>query len=450
MTKLNCFKSHTRRDFLLSTSGAFGALLASGCVTRGAEKQYHSSKHFDYGPLRKDYNGLLDLPKGFRYRILSRFNDTMTDGLKVPDKADGMGCIDIGNNEIVLIRNHELVPSDSSGGDLVKGFGRRRGKILAGGTTNIVLDSATLEVKRQFRSLAGTIRNCSGGVTPWQSWLSCEEAPTGPGQKFGEGLEKNHGWVFEVPGDTANLIDPIPLRAMGRFNHEAACVDEKTGFVYLTEDREDSVLYRFVPTIPGKLNEGGTLQAMAVRGRSDLRNWGDEKIEKRVLYDLHWIDLENVEAPKDDLRYRARQMGATLIARGEGIHMGNDEFYFCSTNGGSKRLGQIFRVVPGRGTSSDSIELFFESENTNQFNYGDNLCVSNHGHLFVCEDQYTEVVDNHIRGITPDGIPYDFAKLNRQTELAGACFSPSGEWLFVNAYSPALTMAITGPWKGNT
>jgi secreted PhoX family phosphatase len=68
------------------------------------------------------------------------------------------------------------------------------------------------------------------------------------------------------------------------------------------------------------------------------------------------------------------------------------------------------------------------------------------GHLFVCEDQYTDVVDNHIRGITPQGAAYEFARLTAQTELAGGCFSPDGKWLFVNAYSPMATLAITGPW----
>ena len=68
------------------------------------------------------------------------------------------------------------------------------------------------------------------------------------------------------------------------------------------------------------------------------------------------------------------------------------------------------------------------------------------GHLIVCEDQYTDVVDNHLRGITPDGRAYTFGRLRMQTELAGGCFSPDGKWFFVNAYSPTRTLAITGPW----
>jgi hypothetical protein len=92
------------------------------------------------------------------------------------------------------------------------------------------------------------------------------------------------------------------------------------------------------------------------------------------------------------------------------------------------------------------VELFFESESKAQFDYGDNLTVAPNGHLIVCEDQYTAVVDNHIRGITPAGEAYTIARLRAQTELAGGCFSPDGKVLFVNAYDPTATLAITGPW----
>lgn len=92
------------------------------------------------------------------------------------------------------------------------------------------------------------------------------------------------------------------------------------------------------------------------------------------------------------------------------------------------------------------MQPFFESESVDRFNYGDNLTVAPSGHLIVCEDQYTNVVDNHLRGITPEGRAYELGRLRIQTELAGACFSPDGQWLFVNVYSPAHTLAITGPW----
>lgn len=444
--------SGNRRQFLTATSSAFAALIASGCSTKAmgmASASKSSAESFtDYGPLVKDPKGLLDLPEGFSYRVLSSLGDAMDDGGTVPDKADGMGCLDIGNGEIVLVRNHELVPLvDNAGGEIAKGFGTWNGQFTPGGTTNIVLDAETLEVKRQFRTLGGTIRNCSGGVTPWGSWLTCEEAPTGPGQRYGEGLAVNHGWTFEVPGDATGLVDPVPIKAMGRFNHEAACVDPETGYVYQSEDKDDSAFYRFIPNTPQKLSEGGKLQAMVIEnGPADTRNWDSATMPLGTSFAVRWIDLDDVEAPKNDLRTRAAAQGAAVIARGEGLHMGDGELYLCSTSGGAKKLGQIFRLVPGRGKAPDRFELFFESESPDQFNYGDNLCVAPNGHLVVCEDQYTEVVDNHLRGITPDGRPYALARLTAQTEPAGACFSPDGKTMFVNAYAPTRTLAITGPW----
>ena len=97
-------------------------------------------------------------------------------------------------------------------------------------------------------------------------------------------------------------------------------------------------------------------------------------------------------------------------------------------------------------TSPGQVQLFVESTDASLFNFGDNLTVAPNGHLIVCEDQYTDIVDNHLRGVTPKGEVYNFAKLQTQTELAGACFSPDGSTLFVNIYKPTKTLAITGPW----
>ncbi|WP_081095396.1 alkaline phosphatase PhoX [Erythrobacter donghaensis] len=443
-----------RRRFLGATATAFAALAASGCMSRGAggsgAKVASGNGFAGYGALQPDPAGFLDLPQGFSYRVISRLGDAMDDGGTVPDRADGMGCFDLGNGEIALVRNHELQPRHDAGGPIAKGFGKKDGAFVPGGTTTIVLDAASLQVKRQFRSLGGTIRNCSGGVTPWGSWLTCEEAPTGPGQPYGEGLERSHGWVFEVPASARGLVDAVPLTAMGRFNHEAAVVDPATGIVYLTEDRDDSVLYRFLPKTPGRLAEGGRLQAMVVEGLADTRNWTSPAMAVGRPYRVSWVDLDDVEAPKDDLRQRAAARGAALVARGEGLHMGvkrgQSEVFACCTSGGAKQLGQILKLTVGGAGEPDMVELFFESESTDQFNYGDNLTVAPNGHLIVCEDQYTAVVDNHIRGITPDGRAYNLARLHAQTELAGACFSPDGKVLFVNAYDPTATLAITGPW----
>ena len=162
---------------------------------------------------------------------------------------------------------------------------------------------------------------------------------------------------------------------------------------------------------------------------------------------MRWVDLQDVESPKDDLRYQAAAKGAARIARGEGIHMGDGEVFVCSTSGGQEKCGQVFRYMPGIAGTPDTVELFYESRSHTVFNSGDNITVAPNGHLVICEDQYSAVVDNYLRGLSPQGVPYEMARLRLQTELAGACFSPDGNVLFLNVFSPTRTLAITGAWE---
>ncbi|MCB2082996.1 MAG: DUF839 domain-containing protein [Sphingomonadaceae bacterium] len=432
-----------RRQFLAGTAASFAALVASGCSVDPAISR--AALASGYGPLVPDPKGLLDLPVGFSYKVVSALGDAMDDGGTVPDRADGMGCFDLGNGKIALVRNHELSPEHDNGGASGPAFDTVARSLvpLAGGTTTIVLDAKTLKVEKQYRSLAGTIRNCAGGITPWGSWLTCEENTARADGK----INKDHGWVFEVPAAAGKQVQPVPLKAMGRFNHEAACVDPVTGIVYLTEDRNESLLYRFIPKVKGKLAEGGKLEALAlVDSTRDSRNWDAVTIATGAGHAVRWIAMDDVEAPEDDLRQRGAALGALVFARGEGIWMGEGEMYFACTSGGAAKLGQIFRLKVPQGDAPDMLDLFYESTSPDQFNYGDNLTIAPDGHLVVCEDQYTDTVSNHLRGVTPDGVAYPLALLRTQTEPAGACFSPDGKVLFVNAYSPTATLAITGPW----
>ncbi|WP_448554897.1 alkaline phosphatase PhoX [Thalassotalea montiporae] len=455
----------TRRKFCLGlTSLAFAGL--SGCnlgktsSVANQSTQPLSALAKGYGPLQADATNLLDLPAGFSYEIISQLGQPMSDGMAVPDRADGMGCLPLDADRVVLIRNHELSPQNlATQPEPIKlhksplAYDQlASGVSLPGGTTSIIYNLKTKQVEREFISLSGTIRNCAGGVTPWGSWLSCEENVSLPD----ENISQAHGYIFEVPASAKSQIDAKPLKAMGRFNHEAAAVDPKTGIVYLTEDRGDSLFYRFIPKTYGKLAEGGQLQALVVKAQPqfDTRNWQDKTMSLFDWLDVEWINITNPESPEDDLRKQGLTSGAALFARGEGIHWADNELYFCCTNGGNKQLGQIMRYQPSayEGTVNEHtqparLQLFLESEDESLFNFGDNLTVTPQGHLLVCEDQYTEVVNNHLRGVTPDGKLYDFARLHAQTELAGACFSPDGSTLFVNLYSPAKTLAIKGPWQ---
>ncbi|MCB2065909.1 MAG: DUF839 domain-containing protein [Erythrobacter sp.] len=430
-----------RRRFLALTSSAFAGLALSACAPRATGVASAASR--PSGPLVPDPEGVLDLPQGFSYRVISRLGDMMDDGFTVPDRADGMGCFDLGNGRIALVRNHELTPDKDGGGVMGPAYDTVARSLipLPGGTTTIVLDAATLEVVGQHRSLAGTIRNCAGGITPWGSWLTCEENVSRADGR----INRDHGYVFEVPAAATGLVDPVPLTAMGRFYHEAACVDPATGIVYLTEDRGDGLFYRFLPTHPGELARGGVLQAMVLDGISDTRNSSSVTMALGQPVAARWITLDNPESPDDDLRARGAAMGAALVARAEGIYMGDGELYFAATSGGAAGQGQIFRLRP-RIHGPDTLELFFESTGASEYSYGDNLCISPFGDLIVCEDQYTDTVDNYLRGVTPEGHAYPFARLRLQSESAGVCFSPDGRTMFLNVYSPAMTLAITGPW----
>jgi uncharacterized protein len=449
----------SRRSFSKNlTASAFAGLALSACGS--AKGEYFAG----YGRLLPDPGGLLDLPKGFSYRILSSFGDPMSDGFTVPGHADGMECFDLGGGRLALIRNHEIAPDAPeafsgpvAGKTNAAGIGYDRGpdgNLLPGGTTTIILDQTTGAVERQFWSLRGTIRNCAGGRTPWGSWLSCEEDET----RAGQGAAKDHGWVFEVPAAATGPVEPVALSGLGRFNHEAAAVDPRTGIVYLTEDQEDGLFYRFLPNTKGRLASGGRLQALGFLGDGsggDARNWESVRLDHGESEAVRWIDLDGVDNPDGDLRARGRLAGAAIFARGEGIYFGNGEAYFACTSGGRARAGQIFRYRPslaegqhGEKDSPATLHHFLESTGKAELNYCDNLTLAPNGHLLLCEDQSKSAgpVDNHIRGITPDGAVYPFARLRTQTELAGVCFSPDKEMLFVNVYDPGKTLAISGPW----
>jgi uncharacterized protein len=75
-----------------------------------------------------------------------------------------------------------------------------------------------------------------------------------------------------VPAD-GGLQKPVPLKALGRYRHEAVAFDPRSGILYLTENRNDGLLYRFVPAEPRNFH-AGRLQALVIAGRpsADLRN----------------------------------------------------------------------------------------------------------------------------------------------------------------------------------
>ncbi len=322
----------SRRHFLRTAAavslGFTGLQTFMGCTATQPQR--------DFGPLLPDPNGLFDLPKGFSYTAFSRVGDMMDDGFRVPHRHDGMAAFPGPDGLTLLVRNHEVNSSAAAeegafGGAVLEPdfriYDRGQGENPAlGGTTTLVFNTRTQQLERSFLSLAGTVRNCAGGPTPWNTWITCEETT----ERAGDRWLHDHGYNFEVPAtNQIGLAEPIPLIAMGRFNHEAVAVHPATSIVYQTEDSNDGLIYRFIPNTPERLVDGGRLQVLVVRDQPslDTRNWDAVAIPIGQQLAVSWMDIDNVESPEDDLRLRGFEAGAARFARGEGMWYGNDAVY---------------------------------------------------------------------------------------------------------------------------
>jgi secreted PhoX family phosphatase len=410
-----------------------------------------------YGELVPDPNGLIDLPAGFRYRVISREGTALSSGGWVPGDHDGMAAVPgPRRNTAFLVRNHELLPED---GSPVEGRNPYDPNEI-GGTTGILVDLETRREIKDFVTSSGTRNNCAGGATPWGTWLTCEEDIT-----------DGHGYVFEVdPREPENDLSKTPIRDMGFFSHEAVDIDPSTGIAYLTEDdfRGDipddpkdeviadvpdteggrgsrvSFLYRYLPQDrsqnPGALQKGGRLQVLTLEDFSspnmDLANAG-------ARFGVVWKTV-NPERPHEE----AENKGAARFNRLEGAYFAGGTFWFDDTQGGEDRLGQIFRYHP----ATETLELFYEGTRASKMESPDNITITPWGDLWFAEDEAVEGDGvNRIMGITPEGRVYKFAR-NRlnDSEFAGPTFSPDGRTFFVNIYEPGRTFAIWGPFLGES
>ncbi len=475
-----------RRHFLLAAGAmslGFGGL--PGLIARAAGMETSGgAPDVGFGPLRPDPNGLLDLPAGFEYRVISRMGQRMDDGFLVPGRADGMASFPGPDGTTIVVRNHELANLATARHPTLMGaFGPNYellprldrdlvydyadGRPPLGGCTTFVYNTRAQKLEREFLSLAGTSINCAGGLTPWGSWISCEE--TEQLESPGQGFTKRHGYAFEVPATSDLAVaEPLPLLGMGRFVKEACCVDPATSIVYLTEDLHDGLFYRFIPNMPGQLSKGGRLQALAVRNRPslDTRNWNvtsssrsdssappAQTINVNEVLECDWVDLDDVDSPNSDLRYRGFKSGAARFARGEGMYWAQHSAYIVCTNGGRAKRGQVWRYVPSRfeGTADERtfpgrLELFVEPNDASIIDMPDNVAAAPNGDLILCTDNGRE---NFLHGLTPRGDLYRIARnAMSASEFAGACFSPDGSTLFVNIQDLGLTLAVTGPWRG--
>lgn len=449
-----------RRRFL-AQSGVVGAGVALSGVIEAlftAEPALSGGGN-GYGSLVADEAGLLDLPRGFRHRVLSRQGEPMSDGGVVPSNCDGMAAFAGPGSEVRLVRNHENWPW-STAVPVVASPELTYDPAALGGATTLVVRPNGVE---QRASLGGTWGNCAGGPTPWRTWLSCEELEIRRGEL---GSERDHGWIFEVdPYHPARNARPTPLTAMGRFAHEAICIDPRTGAVYETEDafgEKFGCFYRFLPRRPlgghGSLRAGGRLQVMRVPGVADLSTVQEPGTTFRRV---EWLDVPDPLATTVPVRLQDYgPAGVTHAQKLEGAWWGNDgAAYFVSSYArraeGSEadHLGQVWRYRPGLGELTLVVVFRADDPGSELFKTPDNICMTPSGGLMLCQDGDG---DSYLMGTTVGGEPYLFARNGQNIgtasapeygEFAGACFSADRRTMYVNCYDPGTTFAITGPFR---
>ncbi|MDT9684182.1 DUF839 domain-containing protein [Streptomyces sp. TRM76323] len=453
----------TRRH-LLTRAGALGAGIAlSGAVSElfaAAPAAALPPTDAGYGPLVPDPDGLLDLPEGFSYRVLSREGRPLRSGEgPVPSHHDGMAALADRRGRVHLARNHENGTVASHGVPKVEGL--TYDPAAEGGCTVLTLDGPDGEVLSERVGIAGTAANCSGGPTPWGTWLTCEENESKAGTA---GYAKDHGFVFEVDPENPRRSGAEPLTAMGRFQHEAVAVDPVRGVVYETEDAfvaPFGLFYRFLPARPrggpGSLRAGGRLQAMRVPGLPDLSTVR----EPGASFDgVEWVDVPDPLAVATPTRMQ--DYGPRGITRGqklEGCYWGGRSVCFVSSyartreGSGADHHGQVWRYDPAARRLTLVIVFGPDSDVRLPGESPDNICLAPGGSIMVCEDGRGA---QHVYGVTRRGEVYALAR-GRQNigtpeapewgEFAGVSFSPDGGTLYVNCYEPGTTFAVTGPWR---
>ncbi len=396
----------SRRRFLARSAASAAGLGLGGAALSalGFPRSARAGGADDFGPLEPpDANGLR-LPPGFRSRIVALSNQVVGNtGFVWHRDPDGGATFATDDGGWVYVSN-----SETDGG--------------AGGVGVLRFDAGA-NIVDAYRILSGTSRNCAGGRTPWQTWLSCEETPTGR--------------VFECD-PFARGSQGVVRPALGVFQHEAAAVDPVRRRLYLTEDRPDGLLYRFTPTAYPSL-ASGVLEAAQI-----LDPNGQGPIAPGQTRPLAWHVVPDPLATNTETRFQVA--AATRFNGGEGIdHHADrhaDRIFF--TTKGDDRVWQI-------DLATNQIEIRYDRATSamNALSGVDNLLATPGGDLYVAEDPG----DLQIVALTTTGQVVPIVQVTGQSgsEITGPALSPDGRRLYFSSQrGPGTTYEVEGPFLGPT
>lgn len=307
----------------------------------------------------------------------------------------------------------------------------------------------------------GTLANCSGGVTPWGTALSCEEnyQDYGPdGFDWNPSIygRRHYGWVVEIdPFDPAAV--PRKHTALGRFRHENIAIrvlGDGTVVAYMGDDKRDSCVFKFVAH--RKLRDPRDRAA-------NLAILESGKLYAADFSHGRWILLPSTEEALADGRKTALDAGATPVDRPEDleIHPLDGSVFIAMTNNAlhGNFYGHIVRLAEQEG---DTFEwsVFATGGPQSGFSCPDNLLFDQRGNLWMCTDVsggsvgggiYRFLGNNSLFLLPNDydgGKVYRFASGPVECELTGPSWTPDGSTMFLSVQHPgghSADLATKGP-----